>query len=246
MHEEIKKFLQEKEERIASLGKDEHLKKLGAQFVVDSASKKYPYNFTWMDRPIIALPQDMIAMQELIWKIKPDLIIEAGIAHGGSLVYYASLLELIGEDGVVLGIDIDIRSHNRAELEHHPMFKRIKMIEGSSVDSHVIDQVKTIAQQAKRVMVCLDSLHTYEHVLKELHAYSPLVTKGSYLIAFDTIIEQMPDSLWTGKRPWGKGNNPATAVTEFLSNNTTFVVDRTIENKLLITSCPGGYLQRVQ
>jgi cephalosporin hydroxylase len=187
----------------------------------------------------------MIAMQELIWEIKPDLIIEAGIAHGGSIVYYASLLELIGGDGLVLGIDIDIRKHNRELIESHPMFKRIKMIEGSSIDLEVANRVYEIAKNKKRIMVCLDSNHTYDHVLSELQLYANLVTKGSYCVVFDTIVEYLPKDYMIGGRPWNPGNNPKTAVDEFLKNNSNFEIDSSIDNKLLISVAPGGYLKRV-
>lgn len=184
-------------------------------------------------------------MQEIIWHVKPDLIIETGIAHGGSLIFYASMLELLGEEGKVLGIDIDIREHNRREIEKHPMFKRITMIEGSSVDERVIEKVREFVQGKKRVLVSLDSLHTHDHVLRELEAYSPLVTTGSYCVIFDTMVEDLPDES-SANRPWGKGNNPKTAVWEFLKKNNRFVIDKEIENKLLITVAPDGYLKCVK
>jgi len=189
--------------------------------------------------------KDMIAMQEIIWQVKPDLIVETGIAHGGSLIFSASMLELIGGDGQVLGIDIDIREHNRAEIEKHPMFRRITMIEGSSVDENTAARVFDFAKGKKNILVCLDSMHTHEHVLKELELYSPLVTKGSYLAVFDTVIEDMPDNFFPD-RPWGKGNNPKTAVREFLKSSDRFVIDKDIENKLLITVAPEGYLRCVR
>jgi cephalosporin hydroxylase len=210
-----------------------------------TARFKYSYNFTWLGRPIIQFPQDILAMQEIIWQVKPDLIIETGIAHGGSLIFYASMLELIGDHGQVLGIDIDIRDHNRVEIEKHPMFKRIRMIQGSSVDGEVIRQAYEFAKRKNSVLVALDSNHTHEHVLKELNLYSPLVSKGSYLVVFDTVIEDMPEDFFPD-RPWGKGNNPKTAVWEFLRSNDRFVIDKEIENKLLITVAPDGYLKRIK
>ena len=198
-----------------------------------------------MGRPIIQYPQDMVVMQELIWDIKPDLIIETGIAHGGSLIYYASLLELIGE-GEVLGIDIDIRSHNKVEIEKHPMFKRIKMIEGSSVSAETVDKVKDYAKHKKRILVCLDSNHTHEHVMLELQSYSPLVTPGSYIIVFDTIVEDLPEGYFSQKRPWGISNNPKTAVHEFLKTSPEFEIDYSIDNRVLISVAPEGYLKRVK
>jgi cephalosporin hydroxylase len=211
--------------------------------MVSSLRNRYSYNFEWLGRPIIQYPQDIIALQEIVWNIKPDLIIETGIAHGGSLIFYASLLELIGK-GEVLGIDIDIRKHNRKEIERHKMFKRIKMIEGSSTDERVIKEVEKIAKRHKKIMVCLDSLHTHKHVLEELNLYSKFVSPGSYLIAFDTIIEYMPKGFFKD-RPWDKGDNPATAVNEFLKKNKNFVIDEEIEDKLLITVAPNGYLKRI-
>jgi len=246
MNETVKKFLDEKKENISALGKAVELKKLGLNFLVESAKKKYSYNFSWMGRPIIAYPQDMIAMQEIIWEVQPDLIIETGIAHGGSIIYYASLMELIGKDGLVVGIDIDIRKHNRKLIEEHPMFKRIKMIEGSSICQDTINQISNIVLSKKRVMVCLDSNHAHEHVLEELKLYTPFVSAGSYCVVFDTIIEDMPADFDWGTRPWGKGNNPKTAVWEFLKNHNEFVVDKNVEDKLMITVAPDGFLKKIK
>ena len=218
---------------------------LTKSWFTESVKQRYSYNFTWMGRPIIQYPQDIIAMQEIIWNVKPDLIIETGIAHGGSLVFYASMIELLQQGGIVLGIDIEIRTNNRIAIENHPCFKRIIMLEGSSVDEKVIHQVKHIARDKKRVLVVLDSNHTHDHVLQELYYYSPLVTLGSYLVVFDTIIEDLPDELFPD-RPWGKGNNPKTAVWEFLKTNDRFEIDREIENKLLITVAPDGYLKCIK
>jgi cephalosporin hydroxylase len=188
----------------------------------------------------------MIAMQEIIWEVKPDLIIEAGIAHGGSLVYYASILELIGEEGEVLGIDIDIREHNRELIQSHPMFKRIQMIEGSSIDISIANKVYDIARNKKRILLCLDSNHTHDHVLAELNLYARLVTKGSYCVVFDTIVEYLPKDYMIGGRPWNPGNNPKTAVDAFLNVNSDFQVDTSIDNKLLIGVAPGGYLKKIR
>lgn len=240
----VEQFKEECKQRIAANAQNASMVKAAKDFNVASNSAQYSYNFTWMGRPIIQYPQDMIAMQEIIWRVQPDLIIETGIAHGGSLIYYASILELMGK-GKVLGIDIDIRSHNRAEIEKHPMFKRIEMIEGSSVSPDTIQQVSDIAKQHQTVMVSLDSNHTHEHVLQELKAYSPLVTKGSYLVCFDTIVEDLPDNYLPG-RPWKQGDNPKTAVREFLKGNDAFVVDTEIDNKLLISVAPEGYLKKIK
>jgi cephalosporin hydroxylase len=239
------KFFVERNNDIKKMGCDSEIRLLMENFIIKTSEYKYSYNFTWLGRPIIQYPQDMIAMQEIIWQVKPDLIIETGIAHGGSLIFYASMLELIGGDGQVLGIDIDIREHNRVEIEKHSMFKRIIMIEGSSIDKDIAKQVYDFARDKKEILVVLDSMHTHDHVLKELHLYSPLVTKGSYLVVFDTIIEDMPEDFFPD-RPWGKGNNPKTAVWEFLKTNNRFIVDKEIENKLLITVVPNGYLKRIR
>jgi len=241
----ISEFKLFRKENLNEMSKDEELKKIAIEFIAKSAKYEYSYNFDWMGRPIIQHPEDMVAMQEIIWKVKPDLIIETGIAHGGSLIFSASMLELIGDDGQVLGIDIDIREHNRIEIEKHRMFKRITMIRGSSVDEAVIKQVRKFAEGKKRVLVCLDSLHTHNHVLKELELYSPLVTKGSYLVVFDTIIEDMPKGFYSD-RSWDKGNNPKTAVWEFLKKNDRFEIDDAIDNKLIITVAPGGYLKCIK
>lgn len=245
MSDPIQAFIKEREQRIEGNRKNSDLQKAATDFNVESNRAQYSYNFSWMGRPIIQYPQDMIAMQELIWEIKPELIIETGIAHGGSLIYYASLLELIGE-GEVLGIDIDIRSHNKAEIEKHPMFKRIKMIEGSAISEETVEQVKEFAKGKKRILVCLDSNHTHEHVMQELQFYSPFVTVGSYIVVFDTIVEDLPEGYFSQQRPWGISNNPKTAVYEFLNNNTDFEIDHSIDNKLLISVAPEGYLKRIK
>jgi cephalosporin hydroxylase len=245
MNDPIRAFKEERAARIDENGVNNALKKAANDFNVESNKAQYSYNFSWMGRPVIQYPQDMIAMQELVWEIKPDLIIETGIAHGGSLVYYASLLELIG-DGEVLGIDIDIRKHNRAEIEKHPMFKRIKMIEGSSVSEETVEQVRRFAAGKERILVSLDSNHTHEHVLQELKFYSPFVTKDSYIVVFDTIVEDLPEGYFSQQRPWGVSNNPKTAVHEFLKHNDNFEIDRSIDNKVLISVAPEGYLRRVK
>lgn len=245
MNEELTNFEKEKRNLIDGNAVNNELQKAKKVFNIESNKAKYSYNFSWMGRPIIAYPQDMIAMQEIIWDIKPDLIIEAGIAHGGSLVYYASLLELIGNDGVVLGLDIDIRKHNRELIESHPMFKRIKMIEGDSTSIEIASQVYEFAKNKKRIIVCLDSNHTHEHVLRELQLYANLTTIDSYCIVFDTIVEELPIDYMPGGRPWNPGNNPKTAVFEFLKENSNFKIDKNIDNKILISVAPDGYLKRI-
>lgn len=241
---EIEKFKQEVEQNIKNQGENQALKDKASAFMQGTIDSRYSYNFSWMGRPIIAYPQDMIAMQELIWEIQPDLIIEAGVAHGGSIVYYASLLELIGKDGLVVGIDIDIRKHNRDLIEAHPMMKRIHLIEGSSIDETIISQVKTIAKGKQKIMVCLDSNHTHDHVLAELRAYADLVSIGSYCVVFDTVVEDLKDE-WNN-RSWGIGNNPKTAVWEFMKENSDFEINASIDDKLLISVAPSGYLKRVK
>jgi cephalosporin hydroxylase len=242
----LEQFNKEKESQIEELGKNKSLKQTALKFMIDSGENKYTYNFTWMGRPIIQYPQDILALQEIIWEVKPDLIIETGIAHGGSLIFSASMLELLGSDGRVLGIDIDIREHNRVEIEKHPVAKRITMIEGSSIAEDIVKRVFTFAKNKKRIMVILDSNHTHEHVLRELELYSELVSLKSYLIVFDTVVEDAPADYDWGGRPWGKGNNPKTAVWEFLKSHDEFVIDAAIHNKLVITVAPDGYLKRVK
>ncbi len=239
----IKAFQEETLQRIKEQGQSETLKKVANDFIAESVNSKYSYNFSWMGRPIIQYPQDMIAMQEIIWKVKPDLIIETGIAHGGSILFYASLLELIGA-GEVIGIDIDIRAHNRREIEQHSMFKRVTMIEGSSVSEVTVGQVKELAKGKSNIMVVLDSNHTHEHVLREMELYSPLVTAGSYLVVFDTVVEDLPDGS-IQDRPWDKGDNPKTAVYEFLRSHPEFEIDKQINDKLLISVSHDGYLKKV-
>ena len=245
MNNPLKAFIEERKQRINGNGSNASLQQAAESFNIESNKGQYSYNFSWMGRPIIQYPQDMIAMQEIIWELKPDLIIETGIAHGGSLIYYASLLELIGK-GEVLGIDIDIREHNRREIEAHPMFKRIKMLQGSSIDEQLVQQVKEHAKDKQTVLVSLDSNHTHEHVLRELQLYAPFVTPGSYIVVFDTIVQDLPEGYFKEKRPWGIGNNPKTAVWEFLKNNDQFTIDTAIDNKLLISVAPEGYLKRVK
>lgn len=233
---------------------------LSKQWMQKAFEQKYMYNFCSLGRPIIQTPIDMVAMQELIWQIKPDLIIETGIAHGGSLVFSASMLAQLDMcDAIdagalfdpkvskrkVLGVDIDIRAHNRAAIEAHPMFSRIQMIEGSSIAPEVINQVKSIASEYNKILVCLDSNHTHEHVLAELEAYASLTSPGSYCVVFDTIVEDMPEDMFPD-RPWGPGNNPKTAVWEYLKSHPEFEIDKSIQHKLLITVAPDGYLRKVR
>jgi cephalosporin hydroxylase len=240
----LDQFEFEKMQRIESQGQNKPLIKAVENFNELSIKSLYSYNFSWLGRPIIQYPQDMVVLQEIIWTVKPDLIIETGIAHGGSIIFYASILELIGK-GEVLGIDIEIRPHNKHAIEKHPMYKRISMIEGDSTSAEVLSEVTKIARSCETILVCLDSNHTHAHVLEELQLYSPFVTKGSYLIVFDTIIEDLPDNFYPD-RPWGKKDNPKTAVREFLQKTDRFLIDKTIDNKLMITAAPEGYLKCVR
>ena len=252
-------FQQECSQRVAQYPKDSEWIVNSNIWLLRAFEQQYMYNFSWMGRPIIQTPIDMVAMQELIWEVKPDLIIETGIAHGGSLIMNASLLAMLDyceaiESGElidpkkpkrrVLGIDIDIREHNRVAIEAHPMSNRIDMIQGSSIAPEIIAQVKDYAKNYKRILISLDSNHTHDHVLAELKAYAPLTSKGSYCVVFDTIVEDMPDELFAN-RPWSKGDNPKTAVREYLKTHPEFEIDKSVENKLLITVAPDGYLKRV-
>jgi cephalosporin hydroxylase len=269
MNNPLTMFSDERKARIASYANSD-LAKSASEFMRLSTEPKYSYNFSWLSRPIIQYPQDIVAMQELIWEIKPDLIIETGIAHGGSLIMSASMLALIDyceavekkqmlnptqTNRRVLGIDIDIREHNRKAIEAHPMSHRIEMIEGSSIAKDIIESVYQYSSGFQKILVCLDSNHTEEHVLAELEAYAPLTTIGSYCCVFDTIIENLPQG--TYDRPWDKGNNPRTAIDKYLDSvgksgaidrngeRVDFKIDLDIDNKLLISVAPGGYLKRV-
>jgi len=265
-------FQQEMKARIEANAGDERLQSDARALLLSSIAAKYSYNFTWLSRPVIQYPQDMVAMQELIWQVQPDLIVETGIAHGGSLILSASMLALLDYCEAVaagaaldpratrrrvLGIDIDIRPHNRAAIEAHPMAHRIDMIQGSSIAPEIIAQVHGIAKGYERILVCLDSNHTHEHVLAELEAYAPLVSRDSYCVVFDTVVEDLPDAMFPD-RPWGKGDNPKTAVREYLrrlgkegrkamdGSPLAFEIDKTIESKLLLTVAPDGYLKRIR
>lgn len=256
---ELEKFEQECRVEIAEMEQNTKLLEHSQEWINAANSSKYSYHFSWLGRPIIQYPQDMVAMQELIWSVRPDLIIETGIAHGGSLIFSASMLALLDmcdamEKGTpldprkssrhVLGVDIDIRKHNLEAIKAHPMQSRISMIQGSSIEASTIDQVHSFAKKYSRVMVCLDSNHTHDHVLAELQAYAPLTSVDSYCVVFDTVIEDMPASMFPN-RPWGPGNNPKTAVHAFLKDHAEFAIDKSIPAKLQLTVAPDGYLRRV-
>ena len=255
----IATFEAEKLSTISSYFANKKWQELSSAWMIQAFQNRYMYNFSWQGRPIIQTPVDMVAMQELIWSIKPDLIIETGIAHGGSIILSASMLAQLDmceaiEAGIsfnpkesrrkVLGIDIDIRAHNRAAIEAHPMASRIQMIQGSSTAQEIIEQVRLVASGYKCILVILDSNHTHEHVLAELEAYAPLTSSGSYCVVFDTIVEDLPGEMFPD-RPWGPGNNPKTAVWEYLKTHPEFEIDKSIQHKLLITVAPDGYLKRV-
>jgi len=236
-------------------GSDNALRDLSREWMNRANRHKYSYHFEWMGRPIIQYPQDVVALQEIIWAVKPDLVIETGIAHGGSLIFSASMLVLLDycnsvtdHHGTplkrkVLGIDIDIREHNRLAIESHPLASKIDLIQGSSTDQPTIDRVKEYADGYNKVLVILDSNHTHDHVLSELRAYAPLVTIGSYCVVFDTVIEDMPADMFQD-RNWGIGDNPKTAVWAYLKETQSFEIDRVMQDKLLTTVAPDGFLKR--
>lgn len=230
--------------QVKAMGKDAGFSKLSKKWCVESLKHQYPHHFTWLGRPILQFPQDVVAMQEIIWKVKPDVIVETGIARGGSLIFYASMLELLGNNGEVIGIDVNLRKHNREALKKHPFSKKIKLVDGSSIDP---DVAKRVHDQVggRKTMVVLDSNHAESHVLQEMNLYGDLVTKGSYLIVSDTFLESFPRGYFPN-RPWDKGDNPATAVVRFLKTNKRFENDEDLVHKLGITSCPTGYLKCIR
>lgn len=242
----IEEFKKERDEAMEAMSKDAELKRKSVDWMLHADKYKYTYNFSWMGRPIIKYPQDIAIMQELIWRVKPDLIIETGIAHGGSIIFSSSMMELLGNGGKVIAVDIDIRQHNREEIEKHPMYKNITMLEGSSVDEKIVQQISDYAKEFKNVMVVLDSNHSHEHVYRELELYTPLVSLESYILLPDTFVEFFPKGYVTN-RPWDVGNNPYTAMEAFLKTTTDFIKDESITDKLLITEAlGGGYLKRVR
>jgi len=246
-------FADEVSQSISSQADYQPLKKAASDFLLRSVETRYSYHFSWLGRPVIQYPQDIIAFQEIVFTVKPDLIIETGVAHGGSLILSASLLAMLdledhdkGREPVkrkVIGIDVEIRPHNKIAIDSHFLSRYIQLFEGSSVDQSIVSQVTDISAAYSKVLICLDSNHTHDHVIQELHAYSPLVSLNSYCIVFDTIIENLPPNSFLN-RPWDHGNNPMTAVKEFLVNNSEFVADDKIDSKLLISVAPNGYLRR--
>ena len=244
--DDTKEFAQSVKENIKNLGESKRCREVTLEWLTEVLKYNYSHNFTWMGLPIIQAPQDIVAMQEILWEVKPDLVIETGVARGGSVIFYASMMEMMGLDGHVLGIDIDIRTHNYGAIIQHPMYRRVTLLEGSSIDTATVAKVNEFAKRAKRVLVALDSNHTHEHVLAELKHYAPMVTKDSYCVVFDSGVENLPDNPTCNDRPWGKGNNPKTAVHEYLKSDDSFAVAREIEDKLLITSCSDGYLKKIK
>jgi cephalosporin hydroxylase len=241
----LEEFRQKKTANIQAQGADQGLKDLALAFMRETGKYDYTYNFSWMGIPVIQFPQDLFAVAEIIFETRPDFIIETGIAHGGGLVFYASMLELLGSAGRVIGVDIALRDHNRTAIQNHPMAHRIELVDGSSIARDVFEKVSKLVGESQRVLVILDSDHTHEHVLRELELYSPLVRAGGYVVVFDTTIEDQPAGFF-GDRPWTKNNNPKTAVREFLRRNDRFQVDNDIEAKLLITVAREGFLRCVK
>jgi cephalosporin hydroxylase len=244
MADDRAEFERTKREAAARMAADESLAAKALELNAASDRHDWSYQWSWLGLPVIQLPPDIVALQEVIWETRPELVIETGIARGGSLVLYASILELVGE-GEVLGIDIDIRAHNREAIEAHPLAKRIRMIEGSSLDDDIVARARAAAAEVERVMVVLDSNHTHEHVLGELRAYGPLVTVGQFLVVADTFVEQIPAQEHR-PRAWGPGDNPGTAVRAWLDEVDGFEPDSFVNSKLLLTASPGGHLRRVR
>ena len=242
IQDDTAEFKQNRNENIQKMNMNSDLQEMTKKWFINSSDYKYSYNFDWLGMPIIQFPQDIVAIQEVIWRVKPDVIIETGVARGGSLILSASILQLLNGNGKVIGIDIDIREHNRKAIMEHPLAFRINLIQGSSIAKDTLEEAKKIIKPTDKVMVILDSNHTHEHVLSELELYSPLVIKDSYLIVMDTVIEDMPEGYYPD-RPWDKSNNPRTAVHEFLKTNDRFKIDEGMHNKLLITVAKDGYLK---
>ena len=251
--ESYQPFEDERRNLISEQSNNQVLISSGKTFLQESVNSKYSYNFNWLGRPIIQYPQDIVAAQEIVYSSEPDCIIETGIAHGGSLVMSASMLALLDmKQGVspekskrkVIGVDIDIRQHNREYIENHFLSSYITLVEGSSIDNKIASKVKHISKQYNSVMVMLDSNHTHEHVLSELELYGDLVSLGNYLIVYDTLIEDMPANAYPN-RSWGPGNNPKTAVQSFLSKHNYFEIDTKIDSKLVISVAKHGYLKRI-
>ena len=237
-------FVDEVNSRVGQNPKNASLKKSADDFMRESLKSGYSYNFSWLGVPIIQYPQDVLAIQEVIWKVKPDLIIECGVARGGSILFSASMLSLIGNGGKVVGVDIDIRDHARKAIADSKFADSITLIQGSSIEQSTIAQVHAIAKNYKNILVILDSNHTEDHVVKELEAYASLVSLSSYCMVFDSVVEFFPEET-SVDRPWNKGDNPHTAIMKFLKTNKNFEIDPYFQNKTLITVAPDGFLRRI-
>lgn len=253
-------FFEQSRLHVAAMSKDDRFKDLSETWLSNASAHKYSHNFTWLGRPIIQLPQDIVAVQELIWSVRPDLIIETGVARGGSLVLSASVLALLdlfesrqrtpsmlevsAPKRRVVGVDVDLRQHNRDAIVGHPLADWIQLFDGSSTDPGVFQQIQKVRSRFQKCMVFLDSNHTHDHVLAELKLYSELISVGSYCVVFDTAIESFPPSAFPD-RPWGPGNSPHTAVQDFLQANSSFEIDSEISSRLAISVAPDGYLKRI-
>ncbi len=240
----VTEFLAERKADIERMRTDEELRELSLKWMLHADKYKYTYNFSWMGRPIIKFPSDMVAQQEVMWRTRPDLVIETGIAHGGSVVFSASMQQMMQiPNAEVVAVDIDIRKHNRELIEAHPMARHITMYEGDSTSDEMIAKVKRHLEGKKSVMVILDSSHTEEHVFRELERYGDFVTPGNYLILPDTFIEFFPKGYYAN-RPWDVGNNPYTAMRRFLEMQNDFTIDREVGGKLMICEGIDGYLRK--
>lgn len=218
------------------------LEEIGLKWVKVSAENRLSYEIDWLGVPVIQTPEDLILMQELIFNVRPDFIIETGIGHGGGLIYYASVMELLNK-GRVIGVDIEIREHNRKAIEAHPLYKRIKLIEGDSVSNETIQEVKKTLLPGSNVIVCLDSDHTKPHVFKELQLYHQFVRPGGYVVVFDTNTSKLAELDACDKKYINNG--PKEAIEEFLKTNGDFEIDVSY-NKLYISYSPDGYLRRTR
>ena len=238
-------FLQINEKSAHEMSLDKELQSKAMEVLAEADRHRWIHQTTWMGEPLLNLPQDMFALQEIIWRTRPEFIIEVGVAWGGGMLFEAAQLEILGGQKVI-GIDIFIPPDLRQRLSSHgKLSERLVLIEGDSTSSDTLSQLKELLGGSKKILVILDSNHTHEHVLNELRTYAPLVGNGQYLICGDTIVEYMPPQDHVS-RPWGPGNNPATAVKEFLSETDRFVVDDKIDQRLLLSCHPGGYLQAVK
>ena len=236
-------FLESQRALADGMSADPEVRSLDVALTTASDRHDYSYMWRWLGLPIIQMPTDVVLMQEIIWENRPQVIIETGVARGGSVILYSSMLRLLGE-GKVVAVDIDIRAHNRKAIEEHPMADRVVLIEGSSTDPAVLDEIRTQIGDAERVMVVLDSHHSHEHVLRELRLYSPLVTQGQFMVVADTLVEDLPVQEHR-PRPWGPGDNPKTALDAFLAEEPgVFDVDKFSNDKVLLSSSRGGYLRR--